>query len=72
MDYYAKNMKSKNEILKESLVDTVDVIKDSYQNLLDRNQRLTIINDKSNKLLDNSYQMRESVKFIFIKLKYIK
>ena len=61
MEYYSKNLRSKNEILHESLVDTVGVIKDSYENLLDRSQRLTIINDKSNKLVDNSYQMRESV-----------
>ncbi len=67
MDYYSKNKKSKNEILKESLVDTAEVIKDSYQNLLDRNQRLTIIKDKSDILLDNSYQMKESVKLILIK-----
>lgn len=61
MEYYSKNLKSKNEILQESLVDTVGVIKDSYENLLDRNQRLTIVNEKSNKLVNNSYQIRESV-----------
>ena len=61
MDYFSKNLKSKNEILQESMVETVGVIKDSYESLLDRNQRLTIINNKSETLVNNSYQLRENV-----------
>ena len=62
MEYYSKNLKSKNEILKESLIDTVGVIKDSYESLLDRNQRLTVVNNKSNTLVNNSYQLRDNVR----------
>lgn len=66
MDYYTKNLRTKNEILQESLVDTVGIIKDSYENILDRNQRLTVVNEKTNILVNNSYQTRENV-FYFLK-----
>lgn len=61
MEKYTKNPISKNDILLETLKSSLNDIQESQESLIDRNIKLTIIDEKSNNLVTNSFEFRDNV-----------
>ncbi len=64
MIYHEKNPKTKNEVLRDSLVESAMYIQESYDQLIDRNQKLTIVNQKSDLAKTNSFELLNNVQFL--------
>lgn len=77
MEFHQKNPKTKNEILKDALVESAVYIQESYEQLLDRDQKLTIISEKSQTANQNSFIFKDQVidssefNFLYILNKYM-
>lgn len=61
MEFYEKNPKTKNEILRDSLIESAAYIQESYEQLLDRDQKLTIVSQKSENTKQASFQLLDRV-----------
>ena len=61
IEFYEKNPKSKNDILRDSLIESAAYIQESYEQLIDRDQKLTIISQKSDNTKQASFQLLDRV-----------
>lgn len=61
MEFHQKNPKTKNELMRDALVESAVYIQESYEQLLDRDQKLTIISEKSQTANQNSFIFKDQV-----------
>ena len=60
-DYYENNPKTINDQLRENLIESAQILKESYDDLLERNQKISVISQKSNSLLTSSFETKNIV-----------
>jgi vesicle-associated membrane protein 7 len=61
VDYFQKNPQhSKTHQLKEVLLDTTDVMRENYEKLLERQEKISIVYEKADKLKSTSSDLRVS------------
>ena len=66
MEFYETNPKTKNEILRDSLIESAMYIQQSYDEFLDRNQKLTVVSHKSNLAKNTSFELLDNVSLLIV------